>query len=116
MKTTLKKIRSYNPCRSGWITLIEGLGTDDPNTEVTLLQILEINGGGCGYLVAEQISPSCLHDMTDDDLKDGVLYTYADPFSNLRSVFLMKGKGIIIPSSVVRHRNNNASSPERIRT
>ena len=44
MKTTLRKIKSFNPCLPGWRTLCEGLGTTDPDTEVSILQILEING------------------------------------------------------------------------
>jgi len=44
MKTTLREIRSFEPCSSGWKKLCQGLGTSDLDTEVTILQILEING------------------------------------------------------------------------
>ncbi|MCK4521268.1 MAG: hypothetical protein KAU20_01750, partial [Nanoarchaeota archaeon] len=44
MKTTLERIKKYQPCTDGWRKLCEGLGTSEPQTEVTILQILEING------------------------------------------------------------------------
>ena len=44
MKTTLREIKRFNPCVPGWKRLCEGLGTSDLNTEVSILQILEING------------------------------------------------------------------------
>jgi len=48
MKTTLGKIREYNPCKSGWWKLLHSLnmtpGNYDKGKEVTILEILESNG------------------------------------------------------------------------
>ena len=44
MKTTLKAIKKFDPCQSGWNKLIHTLGTDNPSTEVTISQILDSNG------------------------------------------------------------------------
>jgi hypothetical protein len=44
MKTTLREIRKHEPCAYGWEKLIKTLGTSDPDTEVTILEILESNG------------------------------------------------------------------------
>ena len=51
MKTTLKKIRSFDPCKDGWKKLLKTLGTDDLDTEVSLLQILDSNGVKDAYWV-----------------------------------------------------------------
>lgn len=44
LTTTLQKIKSFHPCESGWKKLCKSLGTTDPETPVTLLQVLESNG------------------------------------------------------------------------
>jgi hypothetical protein len=44
MKTTLREIRKHEPCADGWKKLIKVLGTSDPDTEITILEILESNG------------------------------------------------------------------------
>jgi hypothetical protein len=44
LKTTLGKIKSFDPCAYGWKKLCKSLGTTDNKAEVTLLQILESNG------------------------------------------------------------------------
>jgi hypothetical protein len=44
LKTTLGEIREYHPCESWWKKLCGTIGTSDPDTPVTLEQILDING------------------------------------------------------------------------
>ena len=45
MKTTLNKIRSNSPCKSGWAKLMRHLGkTEADDVELSLLTILESNG------------------------------------------------------------------------
>lgn len=44
LKTTLGVIKSHSSCESGWKNLCKTLGTIEPETEVTLLQILDSNG------------------------------------------------------------------------
>jgi hypothetical protein len=51
MRTTLKIIKSHKPCTSGWEELLKGLGTTNLETEVTLEQILDINGVQDAYWV-----------------------------------------------------------------
>lgn len=43
LTTTLQKIKSSHPCESGWKKLCKSLKTTDPETPVTLLQVLESN-------------------------------------------------------------------------
>ena len=44
-KTTLNKIRSCDPCTSGWKSLLRYLGkTEADDEEITLLTVLESNG------------------------------------------------------------------------
>lgn len=42
--TILGAIKYHNPCEYGWKKLCKTLGTTDPETEVTLSQILDSNG------------------------------------------------------------------------
>lgn len=45
IETTLKEIRSYDPCEGGWRKLLTGLGkTRADDTVVTLRQIIDICG------------------------------------------------------------------------
>jgi len=44
MITTLREIKSFNPCVSGWKKLCRTLRTTNLDTEVSILQILESNG------------------------------------------------------------------------
>lgn len=44
MKTTLKKIKSHNPCKNGYHKLITALGTSNENTEISFGFILNNNG------------------------------------------------------------------------
>ncbi len=44
LKTTLGEIAKRKPCASVWEKLCKGLGTDDYKTNVSLSQILNING------------------------------------------------------------------------
>ena len=44
METTLREIKSFDPCSDGWRKLCKGLGTCDLDTEVPIMKILEING------------------------------------------------------------------------
>lgn len=44
LTTTLGAIRKHGPCAVGWSKLTHALGTSEPATEVSLLQILESNG------------------------------------------------------------------------
>jgi hypothetical protein len=41
---TLGMIRSHEPCESGWRTLIQGLGTSNPDTILTIGDVAAING------------------------------------------------------------------------
>jgi hypothetical protein len=49
LKTTLGKIKSFDPCVDGWKKLIKTVGNSDEKTEVTLLQILDSNGPEDAY-------------------------------------------------------------------
>jgi hypothetical protein len=49
LKTTLGKIKSFDPCVDGWKKLIKTVGNLDEKTEVTLLQILDSNGPEDAY-------------------------------------------------------------------
>jgi hypothetical protein len=45
MKTTLNKIRAYNPCKEGWEKLLRGLGKSAADDEPLWIdQVLDING------------------------------------------------------------------------
>jgi len=82
MKTTLGKIKSFNPCVPGWKKLCKSLGTTNLDTEVSILQILEINGVEDAFwalrtqeyedycIVIADIEESTLHIFEEEHPKD----------------------------------------------
>lgn len=82
MKTTLRKIKGFNPGASGWKKLCEGLGTTDLDTEVTILQILEINGVEDAYwaLRTQEYKDYCL---ILAHVAESVLHFYENEYTNL---------------------------------
>jgi hypothetical protein len=81
MKTTLGKIKEFTPCQSGWKKLCKGLGTNSPDTEVTILQILEINGVKDTFwaLRTQEYKNYCL---ILADIAESVLYIYEEKNSS----------------------------------
>jgi len=44
LKTTFGKIKSFNPCKGGWLKLMELNAEGDMNKEISILEILNHNG------------------------------------------------------------------------
>jgi hypothetical protein len=79
MKTTLREIKSFDPCVLGWKKLLTGLGTTDLDTGASVLQILEINGVKDAFwaLRTQEYEDYCL---INADIVESVLYIFEEKY------------------------------------
>jgi len=81
MITTLREIKSFNPCVSGWKKLCRTLRTTNLDTEVSILQILESNGVQDAFwaLKTQDYKDYCL---ILADIAESVLHIFEDKYPN----------------------------------
>jgi len=62
MKTTLREIKKFTPCIHGWKSLCDRLGNSDLDTEVSILEFLEISGAEAAFraLSTQKYNDYCL--------------------------------------------------------
>jgi len=80
MKTTLREIKSHHFCVDDWKKICEGLGATDLDIEVTLHQILDINGVKDAYraLSCWDYKDYCL---LLADIAESVLYIFEEKYT-----------------------------------
>ena len=81
MRTTFRKIKSFNPCKVGWDKLMELNPEKDMDKEVTILEILNHNGVKDAFwaLRTQEYKDYCL---ILADVAESVLHIFEEKYPN----------------------------------
>jgi hypothetical protein len=81
MKTTFREIKSFNPCKKGWIKLMELNPENDMDKEVTILEILNHSGVKDAFwaLRTQDYRDYCL---IRADVAESVLHIFEEKLTN----------------------------------